>query len=123
MEPDLWTYQGEVVVDDLQDFEVQANDGHIGKVDEATYDVGSSYIVVDTGPWILGKKVMLPAGVIESIDLDNRKVQIAHTKDEIRAAPEFDPDMYLETRYMTDLELYYGALYPGSGALGQDGLP
>ena len=36
MEPDLWTFQGEVVVDDLQDFEVQASDGHIGKVDEAT---------------------------------------------------------------------------------------
>ena len=37
---------------------VEATDGGIGKVDEATNEVGSSYIVVDTGPWIFGKKVL-----------------------------------------------------------------
>jgi hypothetical protein len=31
-------------------FTVEAIDGDIGKVDEATYDVGGSYIVVDTVP-------------------------------------------------------------------------
>src|SRR5262245_45227495 len=40
----------------------------IGKVDEATNDVGSSHVVVDTGPWIFGKKVMLPAGTIVCMD-------------------------------------------------------
>ena len=44
-------------------FGVEAIDGSIGKVDEATYDTDSSSIVVDTGPWIFGRKVMLPAGV------------------------------------------------------------
>jgi hypothetical protein len=46
---------------DLVGFDVEATDGNIGKIDEATYDVGGSYVVVDTGPWIFGKKVMLPA--------------------------------------------------------------
>ena len=31
---------------------VEATDGGIGKVDEATNEVGSSYIVVDTGPYL-----------------------------------------------------------------------
>ena len=48
---------------EIAGYSVEAIDGGIGKVDEATYDVGSSYIVVDTGPWIFGKKVLLPAGV------------------------------------------------------------
>jgi hypothetical protein len=43
-------------------YSVEASDGSIGKIDEATYDTGASYIVVDTGPWIFGKKVMLPDG-------------------------------------------------------------
>lgn len=30
----------------------EASDGHIGKVDEDTEEVGASYIVVDTSPWI-----------------------------------------------------------------------
>ena len=34
-------------------------DGEIGKIDEATYDVGSAFVVVDTGPWILGRKVLI----------------------------------------------------------------
>ena len=68
---DPWTY-GDVEtigVDvtqklDLTGYGVEAIDGGIGKVDEATYEASSSYIVVDTGPWILGKKVLLPAGWI-----------------------------------------------------------
>ena len=35
---------------DLIGFEIEATDGGIGKVDEATYDVSESYVVVDIGP-------------------------------------------------------------------------
>jgi hypothetical protein len=30
--------------------------------------------VVDTGPWIFGRKVLLPAGVVERIDTVEHKV-------------------------------------------------
>jgi hypothetical protein len=40
------------------------------------------YIVVDTGPWIFGKKVMLPAGVFNRIDAPDGKVYVDRTKDE-----------------------------------------
>jgi hypothetical protein len=53
---------------DVVGFDVEATDGSIGKIDEATYDVGSSYVVVDTGPWIFGSKVMLPAGIITRVE-------------------------------------------------------
>jgi rhodanese-related sulfurtransferase len=59
---------------ELTSFKVETTDGSVGKIDEATYETGASYLVVDTGPWILGRKVMLPAGVIECIDPDERKV-------------------------------------------------
>jgi ribosomal 30S subunit maturation factor RimM len=64
---------------DLTGFEIEATDGGIGKIDEATYDVGSSYVVVDTGPWIFGKKVMLPAAVIQRVDLDSQTVVVDRT--------------------------------------------
>lgn len=92
MRTDLWTYSEDVMAKplDIQGSKVVATDGEIGKIDEATYDVGSAYIVVDTGPWILGRKVLLPAGVIERIDLDTREVQVRLTKDQIKNAPELD---------------------------------
>ena len=50
----IWTYSRDVTAEplDVQGFYVEATDGNIGKVDEATYEVGSSCVVVDTGPWI-----------------------------------------------------------------------
>ena|SRR5436190_15773938 len=92
---DIWTYRSDAWGGiDLTGFGVEAIDGGIGKIDDATYDVGSSYIVVDTGPWIFGKKVMLPAGVIDRVDADDEKVSVDGTKDEIKDAPEFDENSY-----------------------------
>jgi hypothetical protein len=111
---DAWTYRDvdTIGVDmtggvDLVGFEVEAIDGGIGKIDEATYDVGSSYLVVDTGPWIFGKKVMLPAAVIERVDLDTETAFVDRTKDEIKDSPEFDEDMYRDEAYRTRLGSYY----------------
>ena len=51
-------------------------DADIGHVDEVTYQTGSSYLVVDTGPWIFGNKVMLQAGVVERIDTAENKIYV-----------------------------------------------
>ncbi len=110
MRSDMWSYSSEYTQPlDVEGLEVQATDGDIGKVDEATYDVGSSYIVVDTGPWIFGRKVVLPAGAIEQIDLDSRKVQVRLTKDQIKNSPEFDAatEDYRSDTYRERVGTYY----------------
>jgi hypothetical protein len=106
---ELWTFRDSTIgTTDITGFTVEATDGSIGKVDEATYDVGGSYVVVDTGPWIFGKKVMLPAGVIDQIDLDGETVFVGRTKDEIKKAPEFDERRYRDAAYRSELSGYYG---------------
>jgi len=106
---DVWTYRtGLGDTTDLQGFDVHAMDGDIGSIDEATYDVGASYIVVDTGPWIFGKKVMIPAGAISGVDLENRELWLALTKDRIKSSPEFDESLYRESAYRNDISSYYG---------------
>jgi hypothetical protein len=109
---ELWTFSVSPATDltnvDLTGFKVEARDGGIGKIDEATYETGSSFIVVDTGPWIFGKKVMLPAGVIRDIDLDTETVFVDLTKDEIKNAPELDEQRYRDESYRHELSGYYG---------------
>ncbi len=119
MSVDIWTYRNDSALGvdvgrgvDLSGFAVEALDGSIGTIDEATYDVGSSYIVVDTGPWIFGKKVMLPAGVIDRIDLDDETVWANRSKDEIKAAPEYDETVHADDRYREELSSYYGLPRP-----------
>jgi len=108
MGSDLWTYPETIGRLDLTGFDVEAQDGSIGKVDEASNEVGASYIVVDTGPWIFGKKVLLPAGVVTSVDTDDEKVFVDRTKDEIKNAPEFDESNYRDTQYRDEVGGYYG---------------
>jgi hypothetical protein len=107
MQSDLWTYRDDVSNLDIVGFGVEATDGGIGKVDEATYETGSGRIVVDTGPWIFGRKSVLPAGVIDRIDRGDEKIFVSLTKDEIKNAPEFDEDMGFSEDYRASLGEYY----------------
>ena len=105
---EIWTYRGDLRTDaDLTGFEVEARDGEIGSVDEATNELGASYIVVDTGPWIFGKRVLLPAGVIERIDRGTERIVVNRTRDEIKNAPEYDPETGMTTMYRQELSSYY----------------
>lgn len=97
----------------LVGYDVEATDGGIGKVDEATDEVGSSYIVVDTGPWIFGKKVLLPAGTIDRFDADGGKLYVDLTKDQIKDSPEFDQSSYNDPAYRSSVGDYYGGYYTG----------
>ena len=98
---------------DVTGYPIAAVDGDIGFVDEATNELlGSSYLVVDTGPWIFGRKVLLPAGVVERIDTVEHKVYVDRTKDQIKAAPEYDQTVD-DAQYRERLGGYYAETYNG----------
>ena len=106
---DIWTFS-EASLDptSLIGYSVEATDGGIGKIDEATGETGRSHLIVDTGPWIFGKKVLLPAGVVDRVDLDAETVFVNRTKDEIKNAPEFDKDELRDDEvYRDNVGSYY----------------
>ena len=109
---EIWTFETDLGASvkprDLVGYKVEALDGSIGKIDSATEDAGSSRVVVDTGPWIFGKKVMLPAGVIERIDTDDKLVYVNRSKDQIKGAPEYDDALEADQSYRNELGGYYG---------------
>jgi hypothetical protein len=106
---DIWTFRESTLdATSLSGYSVEARDGGIGKIDEATGEAGRSQLIVDTGPWIFGKKVLLPAGVIERVDPDTETVHVSLSKDEIKNAPEFDLDRHRDDdEYRSRLGGYY----------------
>jgi hypothetical protein len=116
---DVWTYREtshlgtDIAHADLVGYGIEAIDGSIGTVDDATYSAGASYIIVDTGPWIFGKKVMLPAGVVRGIDDEEQKVYVNRTKEQIKDAPEYDDSLADDEAYRNRLGSYYGIGGPG----------
>ena len=122
---DVWTYReapslgNELEGRDLTGYAVEALDGSIGKIDEASMEAGSSELVVDTGPWIFGKKVLLPAGVVSKVDTEDERVYVHRTKEQIKNAPEFDANA-VDDSYRDRVGSYYGS---GAGYRGWDDTP
>ncbi|MFF8279082.1 PRC-barrel domain containing protein [Streptomyces lateritius] len=99
MGADIWGYRqnaGHVPGTRLIGYRVEATDGHIGKVDQHTEEVGRSYLVVATGPWVLGRHVLLPAGVIARVDTETETVHLACTKDDVKDSPDFESGQHEE---------------------------
>src|SRR5919198_1024029 len=99
---DVWTYRDasrlgmDIASADIIGYGIEAIDGSIGKVDDATYDTGASYLIIDTGPWIFGKKVML-----------------TRPKDQIKSAPEYADTPTDAEASRNRLGSYYGVGGPG----------
>jgi hypothetical protein len=109
---DPWTYGRDAGMSgnrvNVVGFDVEATDGSIGTIEQATYDVGASYLIVDTGPWIFGGRVMLPAGIVGRVDLHARKIYVQRSKYEIKNAPPLDQDTGDGSGYRDGLGQYYG---------------
>lgn len=110
---DLWNYRLDIDIDDsgidLDGFDVEATDGHIGTVDEWSAADGNSFLVVDTGFWIFGKKRVVPARAVKQIDPDGKTVFVDMTKDQIEGAPDHHAE-WAEPERREPFVGYYGVM-------------
>ncbi|MEV4491374.1 PRC-barrel domain-containing protein [Micromonospora coxensis] len=96
---------------DLVGYRVEATDGRIGSIDEASEDADARYLVVDTGPWIFGRRVLLPVGTVERVDHGARVVHVDRTRDQVKQSPAFDPDDFGDPEYRQQVGSYYEESY------------
>ncbi|MGW6981495.1 PRC-barrel domain-containing protein [Streptomyces sp. NPDC054932] len=117
----VWSYKstsGHLAGADLTGYKVEAVDGSIGKVDKHSGEVDDAYLVVDTGVWIFGKEILLPAGTVISIDADQRTIYVDRTKEQIKDSPEFHREKHLgDAGYREQLGTYYGVGGPFGGPI------
>jgi hypothetical protein len=79
----MWGYQpavGYTATTSLIGYQVEATDGTIGKVDKHSDDVGASHFVFDTGVWIFGRHLLIPAGLVVGIDTAEERIYVDRTK-------------------------------------------
>ncbi|MBB3073540.1 PRC-barrel domain containing protein [Streptomyces violarus] len=112
----IWSYapdSGHVEGQDLTGFTVAATDGTIGHVDREAAPHGMRHLVVDTGVWVFGRSVLVPAGVVIGIDAQARKITMACTRGDAKEAPRFQTDSETRDReYLTAVGDYYDRLPP-----------
>jgi hypothetical protein len=117
MTTDSWSFRDERMTDvDLVGFDVEATDGAIGRVDDVAAEDGAGWIVVDTGPWVFGRRIALPAGVIERVDVPGRRVHLACGKEDVRYAPDYDPREGLDEAARAQLADHFAGRAVGEAA-------
>ncbi len=95
---EVWNFQDEALARiDLRGFEVRGRDGAIGEVVQAIEGAGGGYIVVDPGVAMpLGRQLLVPAGLVEKVDIDDGRVSVRAEREQIRNAPEYMPGRPLD---------------------------
>ena len=100
-----------IEAENLGGYAIHASDGEIGRVDQHDVATGVSYLLVATGPWILGRTVLLPASVIDRVDHENQSVYVKCTRAEIKSAPDYRDD----ESHRADLLDYYRSMVRSPG--------
>jgi uncharacterized protein YrrD len=81
---------------------VQAVGGAAGHVEDMILDTETwefRFLVVDTGGWLSGRKVLLTVDRVENIEYLVREIWVDVTCDLIRETPEYDPQLLLDREY------------------------
>ncbi len=109
MTENLWKHREEIAGDvEVGGFKVEARDGTVGRVDDSGAAAASrGHLVVDTGFWIFGRKVLIPAAAITSIDLVRERVHVDLTQGELRNAPEIQGKDGVDDRDLELMEDFY----------------
>jgi PRC-barrel domain protein len=108
---DLWSFRDDVGADrtDLTGLTVEGVDGSVGKVKDVINDLDGAYLLVDTGLPLVGSTVLVPAGLVTAIDVDNESLKVDRTKDEIKGAPDFEAGTGKDPAYRDAIARHYGA--------------
>jgi uncharacterized protein (TIGR02271 family) len=121
--------------DDVKGLDLYAADEKIGSVHDVLIDDQGKfrYLVINTGMWVVGKKVLLPIGRAR-IDYMNKRVYADNlTKGQIEALPEFTDDMTIDYDHEEEVRGIYRSPMPnmaqnapsayGVGYAGADSAP
>jgi uncharacterized protein DUF2795 len=89
---EVWNFRDEALARiDLRGFDVRARDGAIGQVVEGMEGGAGGYLVIDPGVAMpLGRQLLVPAGLVEKVDVENKRVVVRAERKQIENAPEFD---------------------------------
>ena len=102
-------------VNDLYGFSVAASDGPIGEIRDCYFDDQTwtiRFFVVETGPWLAGRKVLiLPIG-IDGLDWARKALSTSVTREQVRKSPSVDTSKPVSRQHEVEQFGYYG--YPSN---------
>ena len=104
-------------VKDLRGYAIRATDGVIGRVDDFYFDDEGwaiRYLVVDTGSWLSGRKVLISPIAVGSPDWTTQVLPVSLTRTQVEHSPDIDTRRPVSRQHEAEYFGYYG--YRTTGA-------
>ncbi len=101
-------------INELQGYPIHATDGDIGQVDQFYFDDEAwtvRYLVVDTGHWLTGRRVLISPIVISGIDRETKTFNAGLTQEQIKNSPDIDTHRPVSRQHEMEYFNYYGWPY------------
>jgi hypothetical protein len=97
----------------IQKCTIRATDGDIGSVEDVYFDDHSwtvRYLVLDTGGWLSGRKVLVSPPAVERVDTEGRRIVTRLSRQQVQDSPSVDTALPVSRQNETQYAEYYG--YP-----------
>ena len=94
--------------------QIEATDGPIGHVEDFLVDEKGRmrYLVIDTGQWLPGRKVIVAPSWIRDVSWDQKTVSIGLTQESVKASPAYEASASWNNEYLERLHDYSGLPRP-----------
>jgi hypothetical protein len=96
---------------EMMGFAIRGTDGDIGKVYDFYFDDANwilCYVVVDTGPWLFGRKVLISPAALGSPNWEARALPVSLTREQVRNSPNIDLAKPVSRQQIAQLHEHYG---------------
>jgi len=98
-------------IKDMENFAIRATDGTIGHAMDFLFDDEKwaiRYLVVDTGTWLPGRKVLISPIAIGRPDWAAKALPVAVTKEQVKASPDIDTEKPVSRQHEMSYMAFYG---------------
>lgn len=102
----------------LQGFSIVAKDGELGSIKDVYFDDHEwtvRYLVVDTGGWLTGRKVLISPASVTGSDWRNQSLAVNLTKEQVQNSPSIDTAKPVVRQHEVEFYDYYGYPYYWTG--------
>lgn len=105
-------------VKNLRGFTVAASDGDAGNIQDVYFDDEKwiiRHLVVETGGWFSGRKVLISPFSVLGVDWPDERMRLNLTKEQIRNGPDIDIDKPVSRQHEAAVHDHYGYPYYWAG--------
>jgi hypothetical protein len=113
---------------DLEDYAIRATDGDTGHVQDCYFDDerwAVRYLVVETGSWLSGRKVLISPISIGRPNWTDRVLPVSITQEQVKNSPHIDTEKPVSRQHEISYLGYYGypCYWAGGGLWGAGAYP